>query len=52
LVTSGGYASIQAGSGIVADSDPLKEYEETEHKMAGSLRAIRIAEEREHDFNH
>ncbi len=52
IVTSGGYAAVQAGAGIVADSDPAKEYEETEHKMAGSLKAIQLAEEREHALNY
>lgn len=52
VLVSGGQAHIQAGAGIVADSDPVKEYEETEHKMAGSLRAVSLAEEWENDFNH
>ena len=52
VLVSGGQAHIQAGAGIVADSDPIKEYEETEHKMAGSLRAVSLAEEWENDFNH
>ncbi len=30
-----------AGAGIVADSDPVREWEETEHKAAGLLRALR-----------
>ncbi|GGI98115.1 anthranilate synthase component I [Halobellus salinus] len=32
--------SVQAGAGIVADSDPTAEYEETEQKMHGVLAAI------------
>ena len=32
---------VQAGAGIVADSDPLKEYEETLNKARGMLEAIR-----------
>ncbi|MFC6733309.1 anthranilate synthase component I [Haladaptatus sp. DYSN1] len=32
--------TIQAGAGIVADSDPASEYEETEKKMGGVLAAI------------
>jgi para-aminobenzoate synthetase component 1 len=28
------------GGGIVADSDPAREYEETLHKAAGLLRAL------------
>ena len=34
---------IQAGAGIVADSDPEAEYQETKSKAAGMLRAIRLA---------
>lgn len=33
--------SVQAGAGIVADSDPQKEYEETINKARGLLEAIR-----------
>jgi anthranilate synthase component I len=33
--------SVQAGAGIVADSEPLKEYEETLNKAKGLLEAIR-----------
>lgn len=36
---------IQAGAGIVADSVPLKEYEETENKARGVLKAISMAKE-------
>ena len=32
--------TVQAGAGIVADSDPASEYEETEQKMSGVLAAI------------
>jgi para-aminobenzoate synthetase component I len=42
LVSSGGQLSYHVGAGIVADSDPEKEYEETLHKAAG----IRLAVER------
>ena len=35
---------IQAGAGIVADSDPQKEYEECVNKAAGMARAIDLAE--------
>jgi anthranilate synthase component 1 len=34
---------VQAGAGIVADSDPETEYRETLSKAAGMLRAIRLA---------
>ncbi|HBY75506.1 MAG TPA: anthranilate synthase component I, partial [Cyanobacteria bacterium UBA11148] len=33
--------SVQAGAGLVADSDPEKEYEETLNKARGLLEAIR-----------
>lgn len=42
LIRSGGNLIYQVGAGIVADSDPEKEYEETLHKAAG----IRLAIER------
>jgi anthranilate synthase component 1 len=32
--------TVQAGAGIVADSDPTSEYEETEKKMDGALTAL------------
>jgi len=38
-------AYIQAGAGIVADSDPEKEYRETLNKARGMFRAIEMAEE-------
>ncbi len=37
-------AWIQAGAGIVADSDPEREYQETLSKAAAMLRAIEMAE--------
>ena len=39
-----GAAVIQAGAGIVADSDPATEYEETLNKARGMLKAIELAE--------
>ena len=42
-VISGGRATVQAGAGLVADSDPETEYVETRNKAAAALRAIRIA---------
>jgi anthranilate/para-aminobenzoate synthase component I len=44
-VLSEGEASVQAGAGIVADSVPEREYEETVHKAGALLHAIEIAEE-------
>jgi len=37
---------VQAGAGIVADSQPTMEYQETINKAKGLLRAIEIAETR------
>jgi anthranilate synthase component 1 len=34
---------VQAGAGIVADSDPAKELAETGHKARAALRAIGMA---------
>ncbi len=45
IVLRNGEASVQAGAGIVADSVPEREYEETVHKAQALLRAIEIAEE-------
>jgi anthranilate synthase component 1 len=43
--------TVQAGAGIVADSDPGSEYEETEKKMDGVLAALeRIEEPPERDL--
>ncbi len=39
-----GTAVIQAGAGIVADSDPDTEYQETLNKARGMLKAIELAE--------
>src|SRR5690606_7286259 len=39
----GGRAHVQAGAGIVADSVPEAEYEETRAKAAAVLRAIQLA---------
>jgi anthranilate synthase component 1 len=36
---------IQAGAGIVSDSDPVKEYEETLNKARGLRRAVELAEQ-------
>ena len=39
-----GRATVQVGAGIVADSDPDQEYQETWNKARGVLRAIEMAE--------
>jgi anthranilate synthase component 1 len=44
LVLENGIAKVQAGAGVVADSDPASEFQETVNKAAGLLRAIDIAE--------
>lgn len=44
LVLENGVAKIQAGAGIVADSVPELEYEETVNKAKALLRAVEIAE--------
>ncbi len=44
IVLENGTANVQAGAGIVADSVPEKEFDETVHKAQALLRAIEIAE--------
>ncbi|MEA1933854.1 MAG: anthranilate synthase component I [Thermodesulfobacteriota bacterium] len=44
FVQNGNDLFIQAGAGIVADSDPDKEYEETLNKARGLRRAVELAE--------
>jgi len=44
IVHQGRRASYQAGAGIVADSDPSFEFEETLSKSRALLEAIRMAE--------
>lgn len=44
VLKNGKDAYIQAGAGIVADSIPDREYEETLNKAKGLLRAIEVAE--------
>ncbi len=43
VVGPGGRASVQAGAGIVADSDPAKEDDECVHKAAALLAAVAAA---------
>ena len=42
VVAEGGRAHVQAGAGIVADSRPADEYEETLNKARALLRAVRM----------
>lgn len=44
IMIQGKKVSIQAGAGIVADSDPHKEYQETLSKAGAMLKAIDLAE--------
>lgn len=44
MVVKDGIAYVQAGGGVVADSDPAAEYEESCNKAAALLRAIDAAE--------
>jgi anthranilate synthase component 1 len=44
IVMRDGYAFAQAGAGIVSDSVPEREYEETINKARALLRAIEMAE--------
>ncbi len=46
MVIQGDKAYIQAGAGIVADSDPTAEYQETLNKAKGLLRAIELTRAR------
>ena len=41
-----GQLSVRAGAGIVADSNPEKEFEETVNKSMGLRRAVELAEKR------
>ena len=44
IIMQGKKAFINAGAGIVADSDPESEYQETLNKARGMLKAIELAE--------
>jgi len=44
VVLQDGNAYVQAGGGVVADSEPEREFEETLNKARASLRAIQVAE--------
>jgi len=44
MVVKDGVAYVQAGGGIVADSQPAEEYQETVNKAMALLRAVEMAE--------
>jgi anthranilate synthase component I len=46
VVVQNGIAYVQAGAGLVADSVPTTEYEETLNKARGMLKAIEITQKR------
>ena len=46
IILQHGVAHIQAGAGIVADSDPEYEYNETERKMAAMIKAVGKTDEK------
>ena len=43
VLLDGKRCMVQAGAGIVADSDPRREYEETRNKARGALKAVALA---------
>ncbi len=45
IVVAGGIAYVQAGAGVVADSRPEREFEETLEKAGAMFKAIEMAEE-------
>jgi len=45
LIVKDGKVHLQAGAGIVADSDPAAEYTETVNKAMGVVKAIEMAEQ-------
>jgi len=44
MTLKNGVAKVQAGAGIVSDSVPEKEFEETENKAKALIKAIQLAE--------
>ena len=44
IVARAGKAEVQVGAGIVADSDPAREWDETENKGMALIRAIELVE--------
>lgn len=50
IVMQEGVAHVQAGAGIVADSDPIREYHETLSKAQALLEAVTTAEQAEEEM--
>jgi anthranilate synthase component 1 len=48
VVVAGNKAYVQAGAGIVADSRPKKEYQETKNKAMAQIRAIEMAHQQDY----
>jgi anthranilate synthase component 1 len=46
VVLTGGKAYVQSGAGIVADSDPKSEFQETINKAKGMLVALEMTADR------
>lgn len=44
MLVKDGQLHVQAGGGVVADSDPEREYQETLHKARALLKAVDLAE--------
>ena len=47
VLVSEGRAFVQAGAGIVADSEPMREFDETVNKARALLRAVSMLENSE-----
>jgi anthranilate synthase component I len=47
MVLQGRRAYLQAGAGIVADSDPAKEFQETLNKAQAVIKAVEMTRQRQ-----
>ncbi len=45
VIIEGGHAYVQAGAGIVADSDPAAEFQETRDKARAAIAALELAQQ-------
>ncbi len=52
MVIKGNKVYVQAGAGIVADSQPAREYQETQHKAAALLKTLNTVREGLYDFSY